>query len=324
MVKKTKLKLVESSLQDQLDQAVTDHATAQKELQRAEAAFKVKYPDDVRFYSSGVARVDDQEYGTPEVMAKARAQKADGFRGDWEDLCQLRRSVVDCEHRIQRLQTEIAESASETEMREGLAGAIKAISAAEADLQRLSAAVGRAAENRRNADQAIASAEAALAEATEKQARLYEQAIEQGHPAGRDSSVQEARSRLDEARDELAAAKSAADGLQAKKIDAERKLVESREEIEKLVRSIATSAIPRLLEEAKAMQLELEGKRQVLSFLDDFASRDLREEVADYLAARIFPYGFGGERTEMHPAVTPWVRAVDDLRGDAAAPLPKG
>jgi len=331
MSKKTNLKFVEPSLQDQLNTAIEEEAATYEALQAAERRFAAK--GDVRLAGAGIILV---EQGA-ELSEERQIEQATGFHRrqiDFDErqhraseelrsLGDLRYGHDEARRRVERLRREVERQVDERIARQELAGAIAAIAGTEAELSRLDAAAGRAQHQRREAEVAVVNAEQALAVAIEAQAQTHAAAIEQGHPPPRDEDVQNARAALQRARDVADATKSAAATIGTKHGSAERALQEQRRGIADLARAIAGTAVPTLFAEVRELHERLAAQRVVLMLLSDFAPDTISEEVADYLAAPVFTWGNQGETLDEHPAVVPWVRAIEALKTDANALLPQ-
>jgi hypothetical protein len=326
---KPKLKLVEPSLQEHLESTIALAAKLREAHSNAAKAFKEKYPEDSRFVMddlSGTVLVDSDR--DPDDPSAAQESKRSAYLRDRETLEDLWRQVREADNAIGPLRTRVDAAVTEQERRAALAGAIAEAQKADTALQNLRAIIVRADNAVTDAEERHGSAVKAVTTASETHARLFEAAIEQGHPPGRDSAVREARRLADDAGDELAVAKAAATAMRAKLGNAEYRLEQAHKAVVDGAQNVAVVELPRLLAEAKHLQSELEGRREVLSALSQMFNRrvinrvDRQLDVEEFLEARVFPYTWNGGRTEDHPDVAPWLEAVEALQIDADAPLP--
>lgn len=320
---KPRLKLVEPSLSDQLEAAIGGAAAAHEAWQSAAAKLREQFPGDHRVISGDLAgtvlvdaeRIDDDPAAGRESMLVA-------YRREREKVSDLQQKVREADKVVEQLRAGVQASVTEVERRAALAAAIAEAGQVEAALQNLRGAVGRADNAVADAQERHGGAAKAVTAASEANAKLFEAAIEQGHPPAHDSTMRDARRAADDVADELAVAKNAAAAMRAKLGGAEQQLNDARATVMSCARCVAASAIPRLLEEAQAMQRELEARRQVLSVLSDHDGAGLGAIVNDYLSSPVFPFEQSGERPSDHPAAEPWLSIIDQLVCDAAAPLP--
>jgi chromosome segregation ATPase len=237
-----------------------------------------------------------------------------------EKVADLQRQAREADGAVEQLRERIEAAVTEEERRAALAAAIEEADKADAALHNLRAVVARADSAVADAQERHSDAARAVTVATETHARLFEAAIEQGHPPGQDSSVRDARRAADDAADDLAVAKAAAATMRAKLGNAERRLSDTQKAVTSCAQNVVLAGLPKLLAEAQTMQVELESRRQVLSALSNFEDR--RSEIDEFLEAPVFPYTSSGGRPEDHPAVVPWLEAIEALQTDADAPLP--
>jgi hypothetical protein len=328
---KPKLKAIEPTLEGELEAAIAVEGEAQTELQKAQTAFKRKYPGEISLYLAGVTRFEDQ---TPipkgvskdlanQLSAERRLGQARDFRGDFDDLRELERAADDAGRHVRQLRVRLAESVDEKSARGRLAGAIKNAAKAATEVERLRAAVSRVDAAIKDAQEQHSKATRTVTEATERQRISREAAFEQGHPPAPDDSVRDARRAAEDASEAVAAAKAAAPGLRAKLANAESQLREANDAVAKWSGWTASTAIPRLLAEAETIRADLEGRRQALFMLADFASTEHQVAVSDFLSSCVFPFGVNGELPQDHPTCTPWLAAIAALSCDAGAPLPR-
>jgi hypothetical protein len=318
---KHKLKLVEPSLQDQLDAAIVVATSAHETLKSAEAEFRKRYPDDHRLLMGevlGMTLVDaERDFRDPNAPVQSKRVE---FLKERENVSDLQRDVREADGAVELLRTRIEAAVTEEERRAALAAAIEDADKADAALRNLHAIVARADSAVADAQERHSDAARAVTVATETHARLFEAAIEQGHAPGQDSSVRDARRAADDAADDLAVAKAAATAMRAKLGNAERRLGDTQKAVTSCAQNVVLAALPKLLAEAQTMQRELEARRVVPRMLGRF--EDGRSEVDEFLEATVFPYFYNGGRPEDHPAVTPWLEGIEALQTDADAPLP--
>jgi hypothetical protein len=318
---KAKLKLVEPSLQDQLEAAIALAATARQTLESAEAEFRKRYPDDHRLLMGEVLGMTlvDAERDLQDPNAPVQSKRVE-FLKEREKVSDLRLQAREADSAVDVLRARVEAAVTEEERRAALATAIEEADRADAALRDLRAVVARADSAVADAQERHSNAAKAVIAASETHARLFEAAIEQGHPPGQDSSVRDARRVADDAADELAVAKTAATAMRAKLGNAERRLSDTQKAVTSCAQNVVLAGLPKLLAVAQALQIELEARRQVLSALSNFEDR--RSEIDEFLEAPVFPYTLGGGEPEDHPAVVPWLEAIEALQTDADAPLP--
>lgn len=305
---------------DELEAAIAASAAARAELDRAQADFTAKYPGDIRLWLNGLREFTiETTLATPQLEAKQRAIQKATFNDDYSGLAALRQTVTMADRAVAEIQSQRASAISEEERRAELRSAIGSLSATEAQAQGHRDSVGRARAAVAEAENAHRAAVGALEQATEERDRLYEQALEQGHPPGRDSSVSDARRAVEDALDQVTAARKAADALAAKLSASESRAREVRTEVARCARAVAAAALPALLEATIRLNIELEAHRQVLRYLD--VSNDY-SDVDAYLERSPLEYEQSGAAPEDHPAVEPWLAALQSLLIDADALLP--
>lgn len=290
---------------DELDAALTAASAADKQLADAEIAFNAKYPGDHRL-------LDLRQDWEPEKIA---------FSEDRGNLITLRKEAYAARRAVELAQAR-ADRAPENVRRSELATAIEAVKTTEETVTKLRAAVARADGAVAEAEKIQREAAATVVAATEAHAKTFEAAIEQGHPPGRDNTLVDARRQADAAADDLATARTAAGALRTRLKNAVDDLTDARTAVGMAVGFVVNVNLPRLLEDARALQLELEGKRVILDELRKHATPEREAEIEDYLSDIVFPYGRDGESTEDHPAAAPWLAAIQALHDDADAPLP--
>lgn len=287
--------------------------------------FSRKHLQDHRISRAGLILVganerDNTDLGTEERRAAERQRAQDEFPSDSRRREQLRRAASDAERAVRDLEDAMAEEVDETSERVELAAAIKQFNVRSAATSKLEEGLARAVDAVTAARARSYDTAAAVNAAIEEQARTFEAAFEQGFPADRDGRVRDARAAAADAADELASARSAAEGLRAKLADAEAVLQEAREAIERLVGRILTTALPDLLKEAEALWDQLAAKRHVLRYVSQFAPQHMAQHCCDVLNRNTFFESMS--KTNSHPAVAPWLSARDALQTDADAALP--
>jgi hypothetical protein len=310
---KPNLKLVEPSLQDQLEAAIAAEAEATEKWRSAESQFVKKYPGDHRLISTKAG-------WQPERIE---------FYNDQREVLTLKSEAHAAKRAVDQARSRIVTNVTGKERRAELAAAIDEIKKVDVAVGKLRAAVARAASAVADAEEIHGDAAKAVTAATEAHARTFEAALEQGHPVGRDSSVRDARRKADEAADELASARTAAAGLKGKLSDAEQTLREAHGAVRVCAQNVALVELPKLLAEAQSLRAELEAQRQVLWLLNLIIHRRVidgtgwQSDVDDFLASPVLPFEHNGGEPEEHPAAAPWLEAIEALTRDAAAPLPK-
>jgi hypothetical protein len=326
---KHKLKLVEPNLQEQLDAAITLAAELRASAMGAAKAFKEKYPEDRRLIEGDLAGTVpiDSSRDVDDPFTE-REPKRTAYLREGEIVEDLWRQVREADNNVELLRARLEAAVTEDERRAALAAAIDDADKADTALQKLRATVARADGAVADAQERHGDAATAVITASEAHARLFEQAIEQGHPPGRDSAVRDARRLADDAADELAVAKTAAAAMKAKLGGAEYRVEQAHKAVVECARNIVAAIAPKLLAEAQQLRSELEARRQILSVLNDMIdsrvinSADRESDVGDFLAGPAFPYEFKGDSPVDHPAVAPWLKAIEALQIDAEAPLP--
>jgi hypothetical protein len=318
---KPKLKLVEPNLQEQLDAAIASAAKLRTSAMGAAKAFKEKYPEDRRLIEGDLAGSVpiDSSRDVDDPNAE-REPKRTAYLRERETADDLWRQAREADKAVELLRASIETAVTEDERRAALAAAIDEADKADAALLKLRATVARADGAVADALERHGDAAKAVTAASEAHARLFEQAIEQGHPPGRDSAVRDARRVADDAADELAVAKAAAAAMRAKLGNAERRLSDAQKAIMACAQNVAVAALPKLLAQTKILQAELEARRQVLSMLSNFEGH--RSEIDDFLEAPVLPHTYSGGRPEDHSAAVAWLQAIEALQTDADAPLP--
>lgn len=322
---KPKLKLVEPSLEEQLDGAIALAARLRQAHNEAAQEFRNSHPEDRRLIEGNLAGTVLADGSTdPHHPNAVHEPKQISYRRDGEKLSDLGHQVREADRAIDLLRARIEAAITEDERRTALAAAIAELRQTDEALQKLRGTVNRADSAVADAQERHADAAKAVTAASEAHARLFEAAIEQGHPPAPDSNVRDARRAVDDAADELGVAKSAAAAMRAKLGHAEQRVSDARSVVIICAGNVATSAIPRLLEEAQAMQRDLEARRQVLSVLSDHdnSGAGFGAAVNDYLSSSIFPFEQAYEASANHPAAEPWLALIDHLVCDADAPLP--
>jgi hypothetical protein len=325
---KHNLKVVEPSLQDQLEAAIAAAATAHETLESAEAELGKQYPDDHRLIIGEVAGMTlvDAERDLRDPNAALQSKRIE-FLKEREKVSDLQHEAREADGAVDLLRARVEAAVTEDERRIALAAAIDEEEKADTVLQNLRAAVARAETAVASAQEIYGSAAKAVTAATEAQAKTFEAAIEQGHPPGRDSAVRDARRNADDAADELAVANAGAAALKAKLSNAEQRLSKASAAIKTCAQNVTVAMLPKLLAEAQRLQSELEERRLILSLLNGFDPREqngfFRSEVDEFLEAPVFPYVWNRGRAEDHPAAAPWLQAIEALQIDAEAPLPK-
>jgi hypothetical protein len=327
MKRQHNLKLVEPSLPDQLEAAIVAAASVRQMLDNAETEFREKYPDDHRLMMGEVLGMVlvDSERDPADPGAPLQPRRTD-FLKEREAITDLQWRAKQADGAIDLLRIRVESAVTEQERRSSLAGAIAEAQKADTALQNLRASVARADNAVADAEERHGAAVKAVTTASEAHARLFEAAIEQGHPPGQDSSARDARRAADDAADEVAVAKAGATALKAKLGNAEQRLSDARAAVVVCANSVAVAGLPQLLAEAERLQGELEARRLVLSVLDRFDRKQktsgYRSDVDQFLEAAVFPYTWNGGRAEDHQAAAPWLEAVKILQIDADAPLP--
>ena len=338
-----KLKPVESTLEAQLEAAIAEEVALREQLQKSEGKFKATYPGDLRLLLDPVVSFEPAPpkvfEATNELRDEQRQQGRAKFLEEWEELRTLGRRLDDASRLVGRLRTTIDEHVDADAARAELATVLNERRSADRQLAQLSKSVLVFGGMVERARAGVMSAEAKLTEA----AATVDQAMNTGlsdflridgstpgpevHRALNAARAGKlaAADDLEMARKALAIAEGRLAEEEAKVRNATAELANLAASAGELARSIAATAIPGLIEEAKAMTLELEGRRQVLSFLSDFASTEHDLAVVRYLETPIFPFGVHGEQPHEHPAVAPWLGTIARLAdGDAGAALPKG
>jgi hypothetical protein len=322
---KHKLKVVEHSLQDQLETAVAFAATARQTLKSAEAELRKRYPDDHRLLMGevlGMTLVDsERDLRDPNAPVES---KRDQFLKERAKISDFQHDVREADSAVDLLRARVAATVTEREKRATLAEAIDAAAKATQSVETVRASVDRARLALTAAETKLS--EASIAEETARKAkagRLLE-AIEADRTIETDTSLRQARDAKIEASDDVAFARDALIAVETKLRNAEATIRSSGDQILTCAKAVTASAIPRLLEEAQAMQRDLEARRQVLSLLGDHddSGAGYGEAVNEYLSGHIFPFEQAGGVPEDHPAVAPWLEIVDALARDADAPLP--
>jgi hypothetical protein len=317
-MKKHNLKIVEPGAEGALEAATTAAAEAIEKLRAAEDSFARKYPGDHRL-------VDIKAHWEPERVAFYEEQRA---------VFDLRREAESAGRAVDQARARIAASVSEQERRAALATAIGAIVETERLIDSESKTAGKlkALLERARAGQSAAKTKcdnAVRAVDDLMSAGLGEYLGEnEGAAAAAHDRLRAARAQKLEAGDDLEMANKAVAIAEAQLqrcelSDRRGEIVAAGAKVAALAGEVAASAIPRLLEEAKAMQLELEGRRQVLLVLNQFATVTQDDAISEYIADVIFPYGLDGSLAEDHPAAASWLAAIEALVRDAGAPLPK-
>jgi hypothetical protein len=248
------------------------------------------------------------------------------FLKEREKVANLQREARKADGAVDMLRARVEAAVTEDERRVALAAAIDEEEKADTALQKLRATVARADSAVADAEERHGDATKAVRAASESHARLFEAAIEQGHPPGRDSAVRDARRLADDAADDLTVAKAAATAMKAKLGHAEQRLSDARAAVAVCARNVAVARLPKLLAEAQRLQSDLEERRLILSLLNNFDPRAqhevFRSEVDEFLEAPVFPYTWNRGRAEDHPAAAPWLQAIEALQIDAESPLP--
>jgi hypothetical protein len=335
-MKKHNLKVIEAPA-DELETAIKAAADAANRLKSAEASFARKFPGDPRIIQSdivGSVAVDPERYvRDPGAETLPIATE---FLQDRQAVLTLQREAQEADRAVERIRTGIAEAVTESEKRILLETAIAATVETEGLIESESKTAGKLKALLDRARSAQSAAEAKFDNAVRAvddlmSARLGEYLGEsEGAAAAAHDRLRAARSQKLEAGDDLEMARKAATIAEAHLQRCEQRLSQLRREtaaagvrVTALAGQVAASAIPRLLEEAKAMQCELDGRRQVLLVLSEFATGEQDDAIDEYIRDLIFPYGLDGKLPEEHPAAAPWLTALHALQRSAGAPLPK-
>jgi hypothetical protein len=318
---KSNLKVKEPN---ELAAAIEAAAAVSKELKIAEDAFAKRFPFDHRLALGnmlGTALVDKaRDNNDP---AAARHSMGAELIEQLQPIFELRAAAANANREVERVRIRIEASVSEADRRSALAAAIESLDRSGNAGTKLRDAVTRANTAVAAAEMVHAEAVKAVADAVDAQAKTFEAAIEQGFPPARDSAVQDARRLVDAAADELATARTAAAALKAKLTSADDGRTAARSAVWESVRNVIAAEVPHLLEAVGAMQIELDGKRQVLMLLSDHVPPAVQNTIADFLEAAIAPFGYTGAQPQEHPTAAPWLAAIAALSENAGAPLPK-
>lgn len=294
MTRKHNLKLVQPSPVDELDAAIAAAAAAAERWRNAEADLAKKYPGDNRLF---------------QVKAEWEPDRI-AFFEERQAVAMLQREAQVAERAVDAARARVAATVTEREKRVTLVAAIDAAAKAAQSVETIRASVDRARA-------ALSAAEAKLSEASvaeegarkAKAGRLLE-AIEADRPIESDATLRQARDAKIEASDDIAFASDALTAVETKLRNAEEGLRISRDQILICAKAVAASAIPRLLEEAAAMQRELEARRQVLSLLGDYdaSGAGYGEAVNEYMESPVFPFEQARGAVDDHPAVARGLR----------------
>jgi hypothetical protein len=256
---------------------------------------------------------------------------------DRQAVLTLQREAQEADRAVERIRTGIAEAVTESEKRISLETAIAASVETDRLIESESKTAGKLKALLDRARTAQTAAEAKLADAVRAVDDLLSAGLnnylletEGGTEASTHQGLRAARAAKIEAADEVEMAKKAVEIAERHLSSSEQKLSDMRTEIAAaregvaaLAGQVAASAIPRLLEEAKAMQLELDGRRQVLLVLSEFGTVAQDDAISEFLNDLIFPYGLDGSLPSEHPAAAPWLATLEALASEADAPLPK-
>jgi hypothetical protein len=303
------LKLIEPSPVDDLDAAVAAAAQAAERWRNAEAELAKAHPGDHRLF---------------EVKAEWQPERL-AFFEQRQAVAMLQRDVQLADRAVDAARARVAASVTEREKRVSLAAAIDAAAKAAQSVETVRASVDRARAALTTAETKLSEASTAEETARKAKAGRVLEAIEADRAIETDTSLRQARDGKIEASDDVSFARDALTAVETKLKNAQETLRSVRDQILICAKAVTASAIPRLLEEAQAMQRELEARRQVLSLLGDYddSGAGYGEAVNDYLASPAFPFEHtGGSSVDTHPAVAPWLEIVDSLACDAEAPLP--
>jgi hypothetical protein len=337
-MKKHNLKVIEAPA-DELEAAIAAAEDAHAKLKKAEASFARKFPGDHRIIQSdvvGTVAVDPERYvRDPGAHTLPLATE---FLQERQALLDLQREAQEADRAVERIRTSIAEAVTESEKRISLETAIAAtvetdrlIDIESKTAGKLKALLDRARTAQTAAEAKLADAVRAVDEVMSSGLNDYLRENEGAAATATHDGLRAVRSRKIEAADEVEMAKSAVAIAERHLSSSEQKLVAmrteiaaARENVAALAGQVAASAIPRLLEEAKSIQLELDGRRQVLLVLSEFTTVAQDDAISEYLNDLIFPYGLDGSLPSEHPAAAPWLTALFALSRNASAPLPKG
>jgi hypothetical protein len=322
---KPKLKLVEPSLQDQLEGAIALAERPRAAHSKAAKAFSEEYPGDARLIDGDLAGTVLGEGQTdPLHHSSVHEPKRVRYQREREKLADLGREARDAERAIDILRARIEASVTEDERRAALAGAIDAAAKTARSVEIVRASVERAKAALATATTRLSEASTAEEAARKAKAGRVLEAIEADKTIEPDTTLRQARDAKIEASDDVSFARDALSAMETKLRNAEQAYRGSGDQILACAKAVAASAIPRLLEEAQAMQRELEARRQVLSLLADHDASGAGFGTAanEYLASPIFPFEQAGERPSDHSAAEPWLAVIDQLASDATAPLP--
>lgn len=212
--------------------------------------------------------------------------------------------------------------------REALRIAIDAVDKAGVEVVRRREAVTNAQAACDAARNRLSEASAASAAARTAQAKVYESAIEQGHPPPRDETVQQCSQAESDARDEVSLAESALERLRTKLSDAENAQRDRRNDVTTVIRAIVDGALEPMLEETKRLEREVAHRRLVLSFLNascrpEFSlpsDPDIRQRVSVHSETSVVIEHYNPRYG--YPELDAWKEALNRLTRDADAPLP--
>ena len=140
-------------------------------------------------------------------------------------------------------------------------------------------------------------------------------------PAG--APMREARSALEDAEDDLDAAKGALATATATLAEWEDALHRAERRVEAAIGEILAGAIDGVIEQAAALQHQLDGRRAVLRFLAHVSPAGSQ---AGYRASTTLPTPPPGDAppgSTNHPVLAQWRAALEALRRDADALLPE-
>ena len=322
---KHKLKLVEPSLQDQLEAALAAAAAAHETLKNAEADFRNRYPSDHRLMMGEVLGMTlvDAERDPRDPNAPTQPRRVE-FLKERENVAALQWQAQEADRAVDVLRARVAAAVTEQEKRVTLAAAIDAAAKAAQSVENIRASVDRARAALTTAETKLRDASIAEESARKAKAGRLLEAIEADRAIEADTSLRQARDAKIEASDDVSFARDALIAVETKLRNAEEILRTSDDQILLCAKAVAASAIPRLLEEVQAMRSDIEARRQVLALLGDYDTSGAGYGVAvnDYLGSPAFPFEHAGGNADDHPAVTPWIEAIEALARDAGAPLP--
>jgi hypothetical protein len=217
---------------------------------------------------------------------------------------------------------------SPTPARQSLAAAIERSSTAQQDVSRLLALVDAAEASVQVAEKNHQQAKDDLSAVRENQAQLHEAALSQGHPPGRDDSVQEAKRLESEREEEVGTASSSLQVIRQKLENTRLSADQARNEVTLAARAVLADEIEPYFRETERMQSELIERRLILGFAasglnsssGEVPQSPIWNEIRNFTNLAI-PVEYYSSQY-VYPQLAPWRDALAALQADAAAPLP--